>query len=519
MLTIGIYPRKSVYRDNSDSVQVQVQLCKDYANIIYKDQDIQFVIYDKDEGFSGKNTNRPSFQQMMQDVKSNSLDVVMVYKLDRISRNVQEFSAMYDVFQKHHVSFVSVKESFDTTTPMGRTVMYILAAFAQLERENTSERVADGMLALGASGKWTGGRCPCGMTSIRKKTGSKEHSYLIVDNGSIWLPQLLYRLILDGYSITRIERYCRDHNIKTQAGKFLGSSQIYNIISNPVYCQNSPDAWYYFHDRGCSLPDLASFDGKKGLISYGKTKTGDAQPQSKQDYSAWTIAVGIHEPVISALDWIAAQQRLGINKQVRKAKHEVGILKGVLRCSCGRLMEVRTYSKNGIVFSYYFCPKMARHGRDECNSEYVRVEIIENLFLSKLRSIQLNPDGFNQSRLQDTGIRKSSDIKNDIDKIENAIHNLTEALTQAMDTTASAYIIQQITEYDRRKSLLEADYRGALLAETSAESATQENQRIYDGICHLLDNFGQISYSGKNELIRKIVKKCVYDGEKLIISF
>ena len=78
MIVIGIYPRKSVYRDNSDSVQVQIQLCKDYAGIIYKDQDIEFHIYDKDEGFSGKNTNRPSFQQMMQDVENNLLDVVMV---------------------------------------------------------------------------------------------------------------------------------------------------------------------------------------------------------------------------------------------------------------------------------------------------------------------------------------------------------------------------------------------------------------------------------------------------------
>ena len=115
MLTIGIYPRKSVYRDNSDSVSVQVNLCKDYAGIIFKDQELDFRIYDKDEGFSGKNMNRPSFQALMEDVRNNQLDVVMVYKLDRISRNVQEFSSMYDVFQQHNVSFVSVKESFDTT--------------------------------------------------------------------------------------------------------------------------------------------------------------------------------------------------------------------------------------------------------------------------------------------------------------------------------------------------------------------------------------------------------------------
>ena len=74
MLTIGIYPRKSVYRDNSDSVNVQVQLCKDYAGIIFKDREVDFRVYDKDEGFSGKNMNRPSFQELMDDVRSNALD-------------------------------------------------------------------------------------------------------------------------------------------------------------------------------------------------------------------------------------------------------------------------------------------------------------------------------------------------------------------------------------------------------------------------------------------------------------
>jgi len=131
-MRIGIYPRKSVYRDNSESVSTQVKLCKEYASIIYRGQELEYMIYDKDEGFSGRNVNRPSYKQLMNDVRGGLLDVVMVYKLDRISRNVQDFSNTFAVFQEHGVNFVSVKESFDTSTPIGRTVMYILAAFAQL---------------------------------------------------------------------------------------------------------------------------------------------------------------------------------------------------------------------------------------------------------------------------------------------------------------------------------------------------------------------------------------------------
>ena len=518
MLTIGIYPRKSVYRDNSDSVSVQVQMCKDYAGIIFKDKDIDFKIYDKDEGFSGKNTNRPSFQALMSDVQSNLLNVVMVYKLDRISRNVQEFSAMYDVFQEHNVSFVSVKESFDTTTPMGRTVMYILAAFAQLERENTSERVTDNMRALGATGKWTGGKLPTGMTSIRQQIGEKEHSYLLVDKDKIWLVKLLYDLILQGYSITKIERYCRDNGIKSQTGKFLNTSQIHNILTNPVYCQNNMEAYYYFRDLGCVLPDECLFDGTKGLIGYGKTKTGKYS-QEKQDKTKWNISIGIHDYVIPAADWIAAQQRLGINKMIRSAKYDCGILKGVLRCKCGARMDIRTYCKNGIQFSYYYCKDMFRQGKTKCNTGYVRMEPVEDAFLQQLRKIRFNPEDF-KLRPDSTGTLHSvSSIKSDLKQVQASIDNLTAALMNAMDSSASSYIITKIEEMDKQKKTLETNLRKATLQENADKTLAETEADIYNNICYLLDNFDSIEYKAKNELIRKIIKACILDDKNLRIIF
>lgn len=519
MLTVGIYPRKSVYRDNSDSVSVQVQLCKDYAGIIFKDQEISFKIYDKDEGFSGKNMNRPSFRELMADVEKGILDVVMVYKLDRISRNVQEFSAMYDIFQQHNVSFVSVKESFDTTTPMGRTVMYILAAFAQLERENTSERVTDNMQALGASGKWTGGKLPTGMASVRRQVGEKEHSYLIVDESAIWLVKSLYGLILKGYTITKIERYCRDNSIKSQTGKFLNTSQIYNILTNPVYCQNSIDAYYYFKDMGCSLPDPALFDGTKGLIGYGKTKTGK-QSQKRQDKSSWTIAIGIHDYVIPATDWITAQKCLGVNKMFHTAKYDCGILKGVIRCKCGARMDIRTYRKNGILFSYYYCTDMARQGKAKCDSGYVRIEEVEEAFLKQLRRIRFNPDGFKLHEDETDGsLQSTTSIKAELKQLQASIDNLTTALMSAMDSAASIYIVGKIEELDKSKQILEGNLRRALLRENNARTVQDIENEIYNNICYLLDNFDSIEYTAKNELIRKIVKKCILDDKSLRIIF
>ena len=510
-MVIAIYPRKSVYRDNSDSVHVQVQLCKEYAGIIYKGENLEFRIYDKDEGFSGKNTNRPSFQELMSDVKNNYIDVVMVYKLDRISRNVQEFSAMYSVFQQHNVSFVSVKEAFDTTTPMGRTVMYILAAFAQLERENTSERVADNMQSLGASGKWTGGTLPTGFTSERCQIGSKTHSFLVVDKNSIGLVKTLYGLMLGGYSITKIERYCRDNGIKSPKGSFLGSSQIHNILKNPVYCQNSLEAYYYLQEKGCSLPDKSLFDGTKGLIGYGRTKT-DSDSYKVQSMDKWIIAVGTHEPVIPAADWISVQNRLGTNKSIRSAKHECGILKGVLRCRCGSRMEVRTYVKNNITFSYYYCAAMFKQGKQKCNTGYIRVDEVENSFLCQLKKIRLNPDGL-KLRDDSDSIIDIKGLRNEVKKTDESIRNLTNALAQALDTAASGYIIKQISDLDKQKNALEASIRRAEVQALAAKTLEETRTEIHDGICYLLDNFDDIRFSAKNELIRKIIKKCILDTE------
>lgn len=517
-MVIGIYPRKSVYRDNSDSVQVQIRMCREYAEIVFRGQELEYRIYDQDEGFSGKNTNRPGFQELMTDVRAGLLDAVVVYRLDRISRNVREFSAMYEVFQQHNVAFISVKESFDTSTPMGRTVMYILAAFAQLERENTSERVTDNMHALGAAGKWTGGRCPAGMTSVRRAVGAKRHSFLVVDKNTIDTVKLLYSLILQGYTITGVERYCRDHGIHTQTGKFLNSSQIYNILTNPVYCQGDQDAYDYFNALGCQLPESTLFDGAHGLIGYGKTRSGEAA-QKRQGKDKWAISVGIHEPVISSADWIAVQSRLGINKMVRTAKYQIGILKGVLRCRCGARMEIRTYCKNGSVFSYYYCSAMSRQGKSACDSGYFRVDQVEDAFLRELHRIRFNPAGFSLRQNAETAFRDISEIRQDLRTIQDGVDNLTSALMQAQGSSAASYIITRIEELDRQKKSLEAELRKARCEEKHSSSLAETEKIIYENICYLLDNFEEISYSAKNELIRKVIQKCIFDGENLKIIF
>ena len=162
-MKIAIYSRKSKFTGKGESTQNQVELCKEYANKHF-DNIEEFIVYE-DEGFSGGDTDRPEFQRLLKDANKNNFSVLICYRLDRISRNVSDFSNTIEELNNYNISFVSIREQFDTSTPMGRAMMYIASVFAQLERETIAERIKDNMLQLARSGRWLGGNTPIGYES------------------------------------------------------------------------------------------------------------------------------------------------------------------------------------------------------------------------------------------------------------------------------------------------------------------------------------------------------------------
>ena len=144
-MKIAIYSRKSKFTGKGDSIKNQIQLCKEYIYKNFNSTDEDIIIYE-DEGFSGGTTDRPQFKLMMKDAKAKKFDVLVCYRLDRISRNIADFSNLIEDLQENDIAFVSIREQFDTSTPMGRAMMYIASVFAQLERETIAERIRDNML-------------------------------------------------------------------------------------------------------------------------------------------------------------------------------------------------------------------------------------------------------------------------------------------------------------------------------------------------------------------------------------
>ena len=148
-----MYTRQSVDRADSISIESQIEFCK------YEMRGEAYKVY-TDRGYSGKNTDRPAFAEMMNDIENGIISKVVVYKLDRISRSILDFSTMMERFEKYKVEFVSTTEKFDTSSPMGRAMLNICIVFAQLERETIQKRVTDAYFSRSQKSFYMGGRVP-----------------------------------------------------------------------------------------------------------------------------------------------------------------------------------------------------------------------------------------------------------------------------------------------------------------------------------------------------------------------
>ena len=140
----AIYARQSVDKKDSVSIETQIDECKKHCSSASP------RIY-QDKGYSGKNTERPDVQRLIKDIEAGIIEKVVVYKLDRISRNITDFYKLYEVMQSNNCQFVSHSEAFDTTSSMGRAMMGILAVFAQMERENVSVKPPHGLRSRSAA--------------------------------------------------------------------------------------------------------------------------------------------------------------------------------------------------------------------------------------------------------------------------------------------------------------------------------------------------------------------------------
>ena len=163
-----IYSRKSKFTGKGESIENQIELCRKYIAMHYGREEAEDALVYEDEGFSGGNMERPQFKKMMADSYKTPFAAIVVYRLDRISRNIGDFAGLIEDLGNREIDFISIKEQFDTSSPMGRAMMYIASVFSQLERETIAERIRDNMRELAKTGRWLGGTTPTGYESERR---------------------------------------------------------------------------------------------------------------------------------------------------------------------------------------------------------------------------------------------------------------------------------------------------------------------------------------------------------------
>lgn len=520
MITIASYSRKSVYSDTSDSTQAQYNLAVDYCKHHFEDYEL---IRYEDEGFTGANINRPAYNRLVEDIKSGLINIVICYKIDRMSRNVKDFSNFFSFLQEHNVEFVSIKEQIDTSTPIGRAMMYISSVFAQMERETIAERVKDGMIDLSKTGKWAGGRAPLGYKRDRVTIDNKSHTILVPDPEGIRIFKIIVDTFLgDTMSLGTLERRFAEQNITSLYGNRFSSANMHRILKNPTYCTADGKAYDYFKSLGCQMAlSRDKFDGTHAIMPYNRCSGGKRKPQVNNPVEKWIISVGLHKPLLTSEEYIKIQSSFKRNKAFKKRKYKVGILKGVLRCSCGWLMGTNhSENKKGHAIDNYHCVQRDRRGPAYCSRSFIRVQELDDAVIDILKKIKLDKSLIDNYTAPDIKLltRKPSEVRRDITNVENKINNLTAALSNASGSSAMKYIIADIENQDKILSSLRHELIEISATERRAEKNNIAKEEKYKLICEIVDCLDTAEYDEINGLLRDLLKECIWDGESLSIQ-
>lgn len=519
-MRFAIYGRKSVASDRSDSVDNQFKMCEDYINFKFPGQ-VDSVERYSDEDKTGANTKRPDLQRLIVDVEDAQVDVLVVYQLDRLSRNIRDFSNIYALLDEHNVTFISLRENIDTATPIGTAMMYIAVVFAQMERETTAARVTDNMIGLAKKGYWTGGNPPVGYARSKISVDGKNHVIIVPDPEGVAYVCKIFEYFLEGkYSLQGMETSLRHRGIRTRAGGFFSTTQLHQILTSPFCVPATPEVYDYYAAKGCQMSTpRESWDGAHGVMIYGRTTQPKAGKHQKQPPEKWIVCVGIHQPFLSAEKWLAAQSRLTENKFDKTAKYDIPLLKGVLRCKCGTLMAVSRKKRLEGVSSWYHCPKRMRRGSDVCDMRQVKIDVLDQKVLNIFREIAADPVQIRRYAASASSAAPIdiNSITTQIRQTEDKIARLAASLALAENSTASKYIVAEMERLDlnlqalvREKSIAATQIRKHKSALKDSESTAAEISRLIHG----LETF---TAAERNEIVRSIVKECIWDGLTLKI--
>jgi site-specific DNA recombinase len=296
-----------------------------------------------DGGHSGGTLERPALKRLLADIELRKIDVVVVYKIDRLSRSLMDFAKLVEVFERNQVTFVSVTQSFNTTTSMGRLTLNILLSFAQFEREVIGERIRDKFAASRKKGMWMGGYVPFGYRLESRKLYIREDEAEIV--------RMIFKRFVQLSSVTKLAQELAGKSVRNRYGKQIDKGYIYKLITNRVY-------------------------------------VGDAVHKG-------TPYPGEHQPIVDKKQWDAVHEIMKVNPVKRRNENRArnpALLRGIIFGPDGRAMTPTYTWHKGKAYTYYVSATALKMGASHNPIRRFPAAEIEAAVLHQIRQMIQTPE-------------------------------------------------------------------------------------------------------------------------------
>jgi site-specific DNA recombinase len=345
-LRCAVYTRKSTEEGlemEFNSLGAQREACEAY--IASQKAEGWLLVPDRydDGGYSGGTLERPALKRLIEHIEARRVDVVVVYKIDRLSRSLMDFARLVEVFDRNAVTFVSVTQSFNTTNSMGRLTLNILLSFAQFERELTGERIRDKFAASRKKGMWMGGWAPLGYDIRDRK--------LVINPGEAAHVRFIFERFARMASVTKLIPILAAEGIRAKSGKPVEKGYLYRIISNPVYVGEA-------RHKGTSYP-------------------------------------GEHKAIIDRALWQRVQDILRESPRKRAANSRArtpALLKGLIFGPNGTAMTPSHTRRNGKLYRYYVAMDVLKRGATPSPVSRIAAGDVERAVLDQFRAILRAPE-------------------------------------------------------------------------------------------------------------------------------
>ena len=501
---IAIYARKSVFREDSISIESQIEMCR------YEAKGAECVVY-SDNGFSGKNTDRPEYQRMIEDIKDKKIDKVIVYKLDRISRSILDFSNMMNLFQKLNVAFISATEHFDTSSPMGRAMLNICIVFAQLERETIQQRVADAYSSRSKKGFYMGGKIPYGYTKVPIVINGVRTSmyepveteaddirliYSIYSKPSATLGDVLRELVKRGINVNR-------------RGKSWNTARLSELMRNPVYTCADSNIYEFFKEQKSNIINpISDFTGETSLYLF----KGENTNRKSWDLSNQNLVVAPHSAIIDSTTWLTCRRKLLGNHQIKTCKPKNSFLAGLIKCGhCGYAMTVAKSARSGGRYVKYFIDSGKTNHCCSSNVTALRVDDFEQEVVERIKN-KLDSLTIQKKSHDNTFDNHIAELLARKEEVEKEIENVLNTLTTTTNKLTISYIEKKIEELDSQKQNIEQQISDA---ERENKDKNVNHKQLHD----VMSKWDELSFDDKRSVVNLLIQRITVYNDHVEITW